>query len=300
MFPLLLALALASPCPDCFVLVYPDRDSSAGFKDYRCGDLSYDGHTGTDFAVADEGRMRAGVRVVAAAAGRVLRVRDGVVDRRVTDPSTVKGQECGNGVVIDHGGGWETQYCHLRQGSVQVRPGQWVEQGTVLGLVGQSGLASFPHVHFAVRHQGRTIDPNGGVEVGKTCQSNQGSLWQRPIPYVPTGLIHAGFSPQEPTLAELEAGKWEGAKITSKDKALVFWTRSYGVKKGDRVRMTLVNPSQQTVVDYQTTLDKDNRFFMLFSGTRQLNPGVWTATFHLERNSEQLIAITRTINVREN
>lgn len=300
MVPLLLALALASPCTECFVLLYPDRDTSPGFKDYRCGDLSYDGHRGTDFAIADEGRMAMGVKVVAVAAGRVLRVRDGVPDRKVSNPDSVKGQECGNGVVIDHGEGWETQYCHLRQGSVRVRPGQRVEQGTVLGLVGQSGLASFPHVHLEVRYQGRPIDPHGGVELARDCQANRTGLWQQPIPYVPTGLIHAGFSPQAPTMAELEQGKWEGVEITTKDKALVFWTRSYGVKRGDQLSMIIVNPAQQKVVDYRTTLEKDNRLFMLFTGTRRLSPGVWTATFRLERNRERLIDVTRTVNVRQN
>jgi murein DD-endopeptidase MepM/ murein hydrolase activator NlpD len=65
----------------------------------------------------------------------------------------------GNGVVIDHGNGWETQYCHLKQGSVQVVTGETVTTGTALGQIGQSGRAEFPHVHFAVRHEGAKIDP---------------------------------------------------------------------------------------------------------------------------------------------
>ena len=97
--------------------------------DFGCGRQTYDGHKGTDFAIPDEQAMARGVNVLAAQGGTVLRVRDGVVDRRIqteADKKTVEGTECGNGVVIDHssipnGAGWETQYCHLRQGSVQVK-----------------------------------------------------------------------------------------------------------------------------------------------------------------------------------
>lgn len=290
-------IEFSSPCPDCFVLLYPDRDSSKNFKDYRCGNLSYDGHSGTDFALEDEAKMRSGVPVRAAAAGKVLRVRDGVPDRKVSDLGEVKGRECGNGLVIDHGKGWESQYCHLRQGSIQVRPGEQVDRGTQLGLVGQSGAASFPHVHFEVRFQGKTIDPNSGTEKELSCNNNSTPLWQQPIGYIPTALIHAGFSPQEPTLKEVEEGKWSNSKIKSTDAALIFWTRSYGVKAGDRLVMTISDPNQKQVVDYKTTLTKDNRIFLFYTGTRKLSPGNWKGTFQLSRNNQVLINTSKTIEV---
>lgn len=291
------SIKFSSPCPQCFILLYPDRDSSMGFKDYRCGSLSYDGHSGTDFALADEAQMAAGVAVRAAATGKVLRVRDGVADRKVSDLTQVAGKECGNGVVIDHGQGWESQYCHLRQNSVAVRPGQQVDRGTTLGLVGQSGAASFPHVHFEVRHQGKTIDPNGGIPLSHICQNNQTALWQQPIDYVPTALIHSGFSPQVPTMAEVEQGKWHNAPIRTTDPALIFWTRSYGVKAGDRITMRMINPDRKQVVDYKTTLTKDNRIFFIYTGSRKVMPGTWTATFQLDRRQQNLINTTQTVVV---
>jgi D-3-phosphoglycerate dehydrogenase len=48
----------------------------------------------------------------------------------------IAGRECGNGVVIAHEDGWETQYCHMRRGSVAVQPGERVARGQTLGLVG--------------------------------------------------------------------------------------------------------------------------------------------------------------------
>ena len=71
----------------------------------------------------------------------------------------VTGKECGNGVAIEDEGGRETQYCHMRKGPVLVKAGDKVGTGTKLGLVGQSGMADFPHVHHSVRHNGTKIDP---------------------------------------------------------------------------------------------------------------------------------------------
>lgn len=96
-------------------------------RDYQCGTLTYDGHNGTDFRVPTLAAQRAGVRVLAAATGRVLRVRDGVAD--VLQPSNALSSDdraCGNGIVIAHAGNWETQYSHLAKGSVSVKPGDLV------------------------------------------------------------------------------------------------------------------------------------------------------------------------------
>src|SRR4051794_21454427 len=66
---------------ECFVQNYYDDDAAASsFKDYTCGSLGYDTHNGTDFRVPTMAEMRKGVDVVAAAAGTVVRLRDGVAD----------------------------------------------------------------------------------------------------------------------------------------------------------------------------------------------------------------------------
>lgn len=150
---------------DCFVQNYVDTDPGPGARDFACGRLTYDGHKGTDFRVPDLAAMRRGVAVVAAAPGTVARVRDGVEDVSIRQSGgPPAGREAGNAVVVDHGNGWETQYSHLRRGSVQVRPGDRVLPGTPLGLIGLSGNTEFPHVDFAVRHQGRVVDPYTGGE----------------------------------------------------------------------------------------------------------------------------------------
>jgi murein DD-endopeptidase MepM/ murein hydrolase activator NlpD len=63
----------------------------------------------------------------------------------------------GNLVIIRHRLGYETYYAHLSAISVTV--GQAVAGGTQIGLVGATGDATGPHLHFEVRHNGIPIDP---------------------------------------------------------------------------------------------------------------------------------------------
>ena len=145
----------------CYIQHYVDIDPSPSAKDYKCGTLTYDKHNGTDFRVPSLESQQAGVEVLASASGRVLRTRDGAQDGafRRSEREAVRDVECGNGVVIEHAEGWETQYCHMANGSLPVKPGDLVERGRPLGRVGLSGLTEFPHLHFTVRHRSRLPIP---------------------------------------------------------------------------------------------------------------------------------------------
>lgn len=63
----------------------------------------------------------------------------------------------GNVVKLDHGFGIETLYGHLAK--ALVKDGQRVKRGDVVGLVGSSGLATGPHLHYMVKVNGQTFDP---------------------------------------------------------------------------------------------------------------------------------------------
>jgi murein DD-endopeptidase MepM/ murein hydrolase activator NlpD len=60
-------------------------------------------------------------------------------------------------VEVDHGRGLRTRYGHLLR--VQVREGQWVTRGQLIGAVGNSGLSTGPHLHYEVRVAGQLVDP---------------------------------------------------------------------------------------------------------------------------------------------
>ena len=96
-------------------------------------------HTGTDLGVPS------GTPVRAAAAGRVMNL------------SGWYQQGYGWGVFIDHGNGVVTVYGH--NSALTVSPGQYVQQGDVIALSGQTGWATGPHVHYEVRINGQYVNP---------------------------------------------------------------------------------------------------------------------------------------------
>jgi murein DD-endopeptidase MepM/ murein hydrolase activator NlpD len=63
----------------------------------------------------------------------------------------------GNTVILDHGGGVSTVYAHCSR--ILVRAGQKVSRGQTIARVGQTGLATGPHLHWEVRVKGRAVDP---------------------------------------------------------------------------------------------------------------------------------------------
>lgn len=77
---------------------------------------------------------------------------DGIVDRA---DNTATGY--GNHIVIDHGYGYESLYAHLYK--YNVRPGQKVKRGDVIGFVGSTGRSEGPHCHYEVFKDGQHINP---------------------------------------------------------------------------------------------------------------------------------------------
>jgi murein DD-endopeptidase MepM/ murein hydrolase activator NlpD len=65
----------------------------------------------------------------------------------------------GRRVIIDHGDGWTTLYAHAER--LLVKEGETVHVGQRIAVVGRSGNARGTHLHFEVRHDGRTVNPSG-------------------------------------------------------------------------------------------------------------------------------------------
>jgi murein DD-endopeptidase MepM/ murein hydrolase activator NlpD len=63
----------------------------------------------------------------------------------------------GNTIVIDHGFGTVTKFAHASK--ILVREGQRVSRGQRIALVGNTGLATGPHLHYEVHVDGRPVDP---------------------------------------------------------------------------------------------------------------------------------------------
>jgi len=255
----------------CYIQQYVDHDPGPEAQDFTCGGLSYDGHKGTDFGLPTHADMARGVRVLAAAPGVVRGVRDGVEDR-VYDGQDLQGRDCGNGVAISHADGWETQYCHMRQGSVQVTTGQEVAAGDLLGLIGLSGRTQFPHLHVTLRQDGEVVDPFA-PEADDACGSDQ-SLWAEPLAYVPGGLLDIGFATGLPSFAEVQAGTADQAR-PDRATALVGYGYAFGVRTGDIMEIGIEGPAGE-VIEHRVTMDRTQATAFRAAG-RKAQPRGWPA-----------------------
>ena len=296
-----------TPQQDCWIPRYVDLDQGPGVKDYACGDLTGNGHKGTDFAIRNLAAMRAGVPVIAAADGVVRATRDGEIDINVQDPNApnVGGKECGTGVVIAHDDGYETQYCHLRNGSIAVAPGENVTRGTMLGLVGLSGDTSFPHVHLSVRRDGNVVDPflggNGDQRpVARACAMATEPLWRADLladlSYQRLMITNIGLADGQVDWDEIKNGRLDRPPTSALSSALVVAFDGYGLKAGDQITTRIDGP-QSWRHEATEIAERGHANFMRFSGRRAPQGGFakgdYTAEVVVRRDGHGIIAVAR-------
>ncbi|UIJ73903.1 M23 family metallopeptidase [Aurantimonas sp. HBX-1] len=304
------ALTLPIHCnlgTDCFVQQMPDIDPGPAATDPLCGDATYDGHEGWDFRVRTMVDVARGVPVIAVADGIVLRVRDGLPDRIVVAPGEVaepwQGQECGNGVVVAHSGGLTSQYCHLRMGSVVVRPGVQVMRGAQLGLVGSSGLAQFPHVHLGLRRNGRDVEPLTGRDLSDAavCRQLKAELFAEPVRQLlerpADAILDAGLSDEPPTLPGLVAGAKPTA--TAGGEGTLAWVWAINLQKGDRFQVKIVHPDGSTLVDQLTEpLPRRKANYLAYAGRRRpLVAGTYSVEIDLLRANASAASVQMSVDV---
>ncbi|SEV92762.1 Peptidase family M23 [Cognatiyoonia koreensis] len=259
----------------CHIQQFVDRDPTSGASDFQCGSLTYDGHKGTDFALPSLAAQAEGVAVLAAAPGRVVGVRNDMLDALQNGPDApdITDRECGNGVVIRHDDGWETQYCHMAQGSVTVIQNQIVAAGDTLGMVGLSGQTQFPHLHLSVRKNGDVVDPfdpDNSARCGPATQT----LWAQTIETPAGGLITSGFSASVPEFAAIKAGAVGATELAAQD-PIVIWTYAFGSKPGDTLTLSITGPEGEVI---RETVILDRTQAQLFRAIGRRAPvGGWPA-----------------------
>ena len=107
------------------------------------GERAY--HRGLDI------RGRRGADVKATAAGTVIRQRYDKGD--------------GHFILLDHGNGFRTKFAHLQKSLV--KKGDQVTRGQVIGLVGNSGRSTGPHVHYEIHYDDKIVNPTRFVRINR-------------------------------------------------------------------------------------------------------------------------------------
>ncbi len=264
----------------CFIQQFVDHDPGKGAVDFACGGATYDGHKGTDIRLPTAAEMRKGVSVLAAASGRVVGLRDGMVDHRLQnakDRAAIKGRECGNGVVLLHKDGWRTQYCHMKNGSVLPQKGDWVLRGTTLGQVGLSGNTQFPHVHLSVYKGKQIIDPFQPEIVNK-CGAELGeTLWETTVlnrfPYQPSKIVTMGFASKVVGFDAVMDGRIAAVSSMDRYKPLVAYGLGINLKMGDIFQILISGPSGKIVQSNSPKMPRNKAQWMSFAGKKAPSGG---------------------------
>ncbi len=278
---------------DCHVQYYVDRDPGPAVQDYQCGGMSAPKQKGTSIRLADTNEMIKGFEVLAASSGDVISIQNSIPDQVLNDQvkQNLKGQECGNNVVIDHGSGWRTQYCHMMRGSVIVVPGEGVKGGQPLGLLGLSGFTTYPHLEFILKKDDQFVDPFHSAAGGSQCGENIHSLWIDPeaIPYPDSQVISSSFSETLPQLKQVVLGSHHPAFLPHTIKRLAFWVQIIGAKKGDIHSIIIYNQRGHILAQSANNVLSANQPIGIFSivheiGSGKFAPGLYKGGFVAERD----------------
>lgn len=283
---------------DCWILNYvdygPDDEKQT---DLACLERTYDSHKGTDFAIADGSAMERGVNVIAAEKGTVKKIRNGEIDQWSSEEERAQIQkdrkECGNAVLIDHGEGLQTLYCHLKNNSIVVKAGDKVSKGAVLGEVGLSGFTEFPHVHFGILKDGKIVDPFTGKLHTEECGKKNRSYWDKEldITYQELVIQSAGFADSVLNFDDIQKQLPQNSDIDLNANALVFWTILYGAREGDKIILEIKDPNGDIFHKKEIQQDKTRARQFYFSGRKndngQLVEGAYTATVTVLREADE-------------
>ncbi len=303
-----------TPGTDCWVMNYPDvgPDKDGLAIDPACLSRTYEDHKGTDFAIPDEAAMKKGVDVLAAKDGTVARVRDGEADRWPTPEDLEKTKagrrECGNAVLINHGDGWQTMYCHMKKGSIAVKPNQRVKTGEKIGQVGLSGLTEFPHLHFGVIHKDKVLDPFTGADLTAACGGGKSPLWQASanLSYEPLAFFNLGFDTKPPVLKDLDKEQTRRTALRRDAPALVFHAIIFGAREGDVADISILAPDGSVFAQKTVTQDKNRARQMYYIGRRvrdtaPLQTGAYVGKITVTRKSggeEKIFSDSKTLTVQ--
>ncbi|MGH1398583.1 MAG: peptidoglycan DD-metalloendopeptidase family protein [Alphaproteobacteria bacterium] len=279
---------------DCWVVNTVDTDPAKdSAKDFQCGAKTYDNHKGTDFAIRSRTEMEKGVNVLAVKNGKVLRLRNTEDDTYKTKEQqksiTAANKDCGNGIIIDHGQGLQSYYCHLKQNSIRVKIGDEVKAGQPIAQIGHSGFTQFPHLHLTILWEGGHIDPFTGHLMEEGCGKFKDNMWHPDITPEPIAIFDGGFTNTAPDFSIIKASKHVHPETLSKTgHALVYWAGFYHSQASDKITLTITDPNGKIFAKREATLEKSQIRAYQYTGRtlagKDMPAGIYTGTITFERN----------------
>jgi hypothetical protein len=217
------------------------------------------------------------------------------------------GRECGNGVVIDHKGALSSQYCHLKNGSLTVRPGMNVRRGERIGSIGSSGLAEFPHVHLSVRRDGKPVEPVTGkplADKAHGCGDLSGSLFdtgaRQALAQPPVAILDVGLANAPPELVNLV--RTGGPPLASgRSNSAVVWVWAINVDEGSRFRIRLVGPGEVALIDHTTNaLARRKANYLAYVGRKvEIKTGMYQLSAEITNGEKRITMIDRSFVISE-
>lgn len=162
-------------------------------------------HTGIDIAMPEGTPLKS--------------ITEGVVQRVVDYGS----ENIGKGVIVQLADGKTAIYGHLSD--IKVKAGQIVKEGDLLGLSGNTGRSTGPHLHFGMKENGQLIDPTKFIENGKVGQVDYFNVWEWLHAKVSEVTVDVAadfitdFALAFPIIAVVSAGVYAFVAMLSKDAA---------------------------------------------------------------------------------
>jgi len=272
-------LRVANGFDDCgyyLIVNYVDQDVTSGIRDYNCGSVTYDGHTGTDIVIEPYPFYKMDndeVEVIAAAAGTIVSKSDGNFDKNCSINSLTA-----NSIIIQHADGSEALYWHMKKNSLTSKTvGQTVAAGEFLGRVGSSGSSTLPHLHFEVWGTS-SFSSRQDPYAGPCNLLNANTWWANQKPYKEPAIIKLQVNHVAPVLPACPATETlnEDSCFTTGGTALFYtWIRNDTI--GMTTNMRIINPNSST---FSSWSHNSTTTFNLaaYSYTRTLPsaPGVYT------------------------
>ncbi|NOQ75261.1 MAG: peptidoglycan DD-metalloendopeptidase family protein [Crocinitomix sp.] len=281
---------------DYIIVNYPDWHADDGpvlvedgFKsDHNNGSKTYDGHQGTDFVISGFPQMDSSVYVMAADAGKIIHVTDGLFDR---ETDGIKEYGLGNYIGIYHpSSNTYSYYGHLKTNSVIVKVGEVVSAGQTIAEVGSSGNSTDPHLHFELWKKGVLSDP--AIDPWGMSHDSGSARWKSPPTYDDSYAVwESGFVNYDSVenfvpatwfpLRERSALK---SNFNNADPFFTFWALQYGLKVGDKTSIKWYEPNGDLYASESTSYLTQDWWFHYYNHSIPTPPlskqGVWNILFY--------------------